>query len=58
MWILLWIFIHSSGDVKHYHLGTFNNQNDCQVAQKESMVLITQKGMAIECIDGNAKAND
>ena len=57
MWILLWVFIHSSGDVKHYHLGTFNNQKDCELAQKESMVLITAKGMAIECIDGNAKAN-
>jgi len=51
MWILIWMQLVTSQGVEHYQLGTFTKKEDCQVALKEAVVLVSTSAEMLACLE-------
>ena len=46
----MWLAITGSGNMDHYHLGTFQKKDECVKALSKAAVLKTNKSQTLDCI--------
>jgi hypothetical protein len=50
MWFLVW-FMFTNNRLEHYQLGQFPTKIDCEKAQEESKVLVTNSTTVVYCFE-------
>ena len=50
MWILIWLALNGTGDMRYYHLGTHLTEEECGEQLVKASILVTKSGESIDCL--------
>ena len=50
VWILIWLQLTTTQSMSYYHVGTYDNKDECVSELSKAAVLVTNKNTALDCI--------